>query len=123
MNLDQTTKDALVECKNQVPKNYRELIDDLNTAENIRSKETAFQGEKTKLQSLFGHRFIEFETNWQEITNALEWTKEFKAMLGYQSIPDPIVDIVTQGSAPDNNAVKRVIRRANITKKYFRIQF
>ena len=57
INIDQTTKEALVACKNQVPKNYLELIDDLKIAENIRSKETAFLGEKIKLQSLFGHKF------------------------------------------------------------------
>ena len=50
------TKDTLATCK-QEPQNYKQLIQDLKNAEEIRKKETQIVGEKVQLQTKFGSRF------------------------------------------------------------------
>ena len=69
------TKETLATCK-QEPQNYKQLLEDLKNAEEIRKKEAAIIGEKAQLQAKFGSRFNELETDWQDILTVLEWVKE-----------------------------------------------
>ena len=58
---------TLLSSINQEPQTYKQLIQDLKNAEEIRKKEAQIVGEKIQLQEKFGRRFQELETNWQDI--------------------------------------------------------
>ncbi len=97
------TKDTLAISK-QEPQNYKQLIDDLKNAEEIRKKEAQIIGEKAQLQTKFGSRFQELETNWQDIVSVLEWCKKVQAAFADIPVPQAFADIAGQGptAAPSN---------------------
>ena len=97
------TKDTLATSK-QEPQNYKQLIEDLKNAEEIRKKETQIIGEKTQLQTKFGSRFKELESNWQDIVLVLEWCKKVQAAFADIPVPQAFADIAAQGynSAPSD---------------------
>jgi hypothetical protein len=68
------TKDTLITSR-QEPPTYKQFIEDLKNAEDIRKKEAQIVSEKVQLQEKYGSRFQELETNWKEILAVLEWTK------------------------------------------------
>ena len=97
------TKDTLAISK-QEPQNYKQLIEDLKNAEEIRKKEAQIIGEKAQLQAKFGSRFQELETNWQDIVSVLEWSKKVQAAFADIPVPQAFADIAAQGptAAPSN---------------------
>ena len=74
------TENTLKTCK-QEPPNYKQLIEDLKNAEDIQKNEAQIIGEKTQLQTKFGSRFQELETNWQDILTVLEWCKKVQVSI------------------------------------------
>ena len=101
--LNNLTKDTLTTCK-QEPQTYKQLIEDLKNAEDIRKKEAQIIGEKTQLQEKFGSRFQELETNWQDIVSVLEWSKKVQVAFVDIPVPQAFADIAAQGptAAPSN---------------------
>ena len=99
------TKDTLTTCK-QEPSNYKQLVEDLQNAENIRKKEAQIVGEKTQLQEKFGSRFQELETNWQDIVAVLEWTKRVQAAFVDIPVPEAFADIAAQGPSAAPSSVE-----------------
>jgi hypothetical protein len=97
------TNQTLITSK-QEPQTYKQLIEDLKNAEDIRKKEAQIIGEKTQLQAKFGSRFQELETNWQDILTVLEWTKKVQAAFVDIPVPQAFADIAAQGptAAPSN---------------------
>ncbi len=98
------TKDTLVNSK-QEPQNYKQLIDDLKNTEEIRKKEAQIVGEKIQLQTKFGLRFQELETNWLDIVSVLEWCKDVQTVFADIPVPQTYADIAAQGpnAAPSNS--------------------
>jgi hypothetical protein len=92
------TKDTLATCK-QEPQNYKQLVQDLKNAEDIRKRETQILGEKVQLQTKFGSRFQELDTNWQDIVSVIEWSKKVQAAFGDLPVPQAFADIAAQGPA------------------------
>jgi superfamily I DNA and/or RNA helicase/very-short-patch-repair endonuclease len=97
------TKETLSTCK-QEPQNYKQLLDDLRNAEEIRKKEATIIGEKAQLQEKFGSRFHELETNWEDVVAVLEWTKRVQAAFLEIPVPEIFAVIAAQGptSAPSS---------------------
>jgi hypothetical protein len=97
------TNETLATSK-QEPQNYKQLIDDLKNAEDIRKKEAQIIGEKVQLQEKYGSRFQELETDWQDILNVLEWTKKVQGAFGDIPVPQAFADIAAKGptAAPAN---------------------
>ncbi|MCL5950064.1 MAG: DUF3320 domain-containing protein [Candidatus Bathyarchaeota archaeon] len=97
------TKDTLAPSK-QEPQTYKQLVEDLKNAEDIRKREAQIVGEKVQLQAKFGSRFQELETNWQDIVAVLEWCKKVQAAFGDIPVPQAFADIAAQGptAAPTN---------------------
>ncbi len=97
------TKDTLATSK-QEPQNYKQLIEDLKNAEEIRKKEAQIVGEKVQLQEKYGNRFQELETNWQDIVSVLEWCKKVQGAFGDIPVPQAFADLAAQGptAAPSN---------------------
>ncbi|MCL4429864.1 MAG: AAA domain-containing protein, partial [Chloroflexi bacterium] len=97
------TKDTLAVSK-QEPQNYKQLIEDLKNAEEIRKKEAQIVGEKVQLQAKFGSRFQELKTNWQDIVSVLEWCKKVQTAFVDIPVPEAFADIAAQGptAAPSN---------------------
>jgi hypothetical protein len=97
------TNDTLLTHKKE-PQNYKQLIEDLKNAEDIRKKETQIVGEKIQLQAKFGSRFLELETNWQDIVTVLEWSKNVQAAFADIPVPQAFADIAAKGptAAPSN---------------------
>ena len=90
------TKETLTTCK-QEPQSYKQLLDDLKNAEEIRKKEAAIIGEKAQLQEKFGSRFHELETNWEDIVGVLEWTKKVQAAFVDIPVPEAFANLAAQG--------------------------
>ena len=90
------TKETLATSKLE-PKNYKQLLEDLRNAEEIRKKEAAIIGEKAQLQEKFGSRFNELETNWEDIVIVLEWTKKVQAAFSDIPVPETFAKIAAQG--------------------------
>ena len=78
------TKETLATSR-QEPQSYKQLLEDLGNAEEIRKKEAAIIGEKALLQEKFGSRFKELETNWEDIVQVLEWTMKVRG--AFKDIP------------------------------------
>ena len=97
-SLCEITKEVLVTCKEE-PQNYKQLLEDLGKVENIRRKETEILGQKELLQQKFGFRFAGLDTNWEEISAVLQWTKKVQALFGASPIPELLVNVVSHGAA------------------------
>jgi len=97
------TKEALATCE-QEPASYKQLLEDLKNAEDVRKKEAEITGEKAQLQEKFGSRFNELETNWQDILTVLEWVKKVQASFLDIPVPPAFAQISAQGpnAAPSN---------------------
>jgi superfamily I DNA and/or RNA helicase len=91
------TKETLETCKAEEPQNYKQLIEDLKDAENVRKKETEILEDSALLQKKFGFRFAELNTNWEEILSILHWTQELRALFGAVAIPETFAILVSRG--------------------------
>jgi len=91
------------------PKNYKQLLNDLTNAEEVRRKEAAITGEKFQLQIKFGARFKELETNWADILSVLDWSKRVQAVFGDIAIPETYALIAAAGpsNAPSDSKLAR----------------
>ncbi|MCW3999021.1 MAG: DUF3320 domain-containing protein [Candidatus Bathyarchaeota archaeon] len=97
------TKDTLTVAKTE-PQNYTQLIGDLKDAEEIRKKEAQIVGEKALLAEKYGRRFVELQTDWQDIVSVLEWTQKVQLAFGDIPVPEAFAEIASQGpaAAPPN---------------------
>ncbi len=97
------TRDTLTAAKTE-PENYKQLIEDLKNAEDIRKKEAQIVGEKVQLQEKFGVRFQELQTNWQDIVSVLEWVQKVQDAFGDIPVPQAFAEIAAEGptAAPSN---------------------
>ena len=91
------TKETLSTSKTQPPKNYKQLLEDLTNAEEVRRKEAAITGEKFQLQIKYGARFKELETNWLEILSVLEWAKRVQTAFGDVPVPETYAFLAARG--------------------------
>lgn len=101
--LCEITDDALETCKAECPEEYKSLIADLRDAETVGKKEAAVLEKRELLQTKFGFRFHDLDTQWEEILKVLDWTEKFQALFG-SMIPEPLAKIVSAGVkyAPSN---------------------
>ncbi len=90
------TTETLATSKEE-PASYRQLLEDLKNAEEIRKKEAAIVGEKAQLQEKFGMRFNGLETDWQDIVGVLEWVKMVQAAFLDIPVPQAFAQIAAQG--------------------------
>ncbi len=104
------TKETLAASK-QEPQTYKQLMDDLKNAEDIRKKEAQIVGEKAQLQEKFGSRFNELETNWQDIVGVLEWVKKVQAAFLGTPVPQAFAQIAAQGPTAAPSSI-------GLTEKY-----
>ena len=102
------TKETLLTSK-QEPQSYKQLLEDIGNAEDIRKKEAAIIGEKAQLQAKFGIRFNGLETNWQDIVTVLEWVKKVQAAFLDIPVPQAFADIAArrQAAAPANSELNQ----------------
>ncbi len=109
------TKDILATAKVE-PLNFKQLLDDLRNAEEIRKKEAHLVGEKVQLKEKYGRRFQELETNWQDIVTVLEWAKKMQGEFGDIPIPEAFAEIAAKGpsAAPSNS---ELFKRRNASLK------
>ncbi|MGZ4850085.1 MAG: AAA domain-containing protein, partial [Candidatus Bathyarchaeia archaeon] len=118
------TKETLTTCK-QEPKSYKQLLDDLKNAEEVRKKEAAIIGEKAQLQIKYGSRFNELETDWQDIVSVLEWTQKVQATFLDIPVPQAFADIAAQGptAAPSNTELNQKTDASLKALDYFEARF
>ncbi len=102
-NLLALTKETLTVCKETEPANYKQLIADLQDAQEIRKRQAAIEAEKTVLQTKFGPRYKDLETNWVEIISVLDWTKKVKAAFGDIAVPEAYAN--TASKTPDASSL------------------
>jgi DNA replication protein DnaC len=108
----QITSDVLQTCKRE-PENYRQLLDDLKSAENLRRKEDEFLEGKALPKAKFGSRFSEFNTDWKEIMSVLEWTQKAQTVFGSNEMPEPLVNIISNGpdTAPSSSSLAKYLNQ------------
>jgi very-short-patch-repair endonuclease len=106
--LSMITKETLSTAKTP-PKTYKQLLEDLANAEEVRRKEAAITGEKFQLQIKYGARFNELDTNWTEIISVLEWVKRVQAAFGDVAVPETYALIAAAGpsKAPSDAKLAR----------------
>jgi hypothetical protein len=106
--LNLITKETLSTAKT-TPKNYKQLLEDLADAEEVRRKEAAVTGEKFQLQIKYGSRFAELETNWLDIISVLEWVKRVQASFGDVMVPETFALLAAEGpsKAPSDSKLAR----------------
>lgn len=96
-NLLSLIKDTLVVCKEAEPATYKQFITDLQDAEETRKKQTALEAQKAIMQTKFGSRYKESETNWTELISVLEWTAKVKASFGQVAVPETYATLASKG--------------------------
>ncbi len=103
------TKETLSTSKTKPPKNYKQLLEDLTNAEEVRRKEAAITGEKFQLQIKYGARFNELETNWIDIISVLEWSKRVQTAFGDVAVPETYALLAAAGpsKAPSDSKLAR----------------
>lgn len=91
------------------PKTYKQLLEDLTNAEEVRRKEATITGEKSQLKIKYGSRFNELETNWTDILYVLEWVKKAQTTFGNVDIPEAFALLAAAGSskAPSDAKLNR----------------
>lgn len=114
--LCEMTKETLKTRKGEEPQNYKQLIADLEDAENVRKKEAEILDDYELLQTKFGFRFLGLETSWEEILSVLNWTRRLQTLFGSSPIPQSFADVVALGAAhvPSNS---ELIRQYDATLK------
>ena len=105
-----------ISTSKQEPQNYKQLIEDLVNAEEIRKKEAAIIGEKAQLQEKFGSRFNALETNWADILTVLEWTKNVQAAFLGIPVPEAFANIAAQGPDVAPSSLE-LIKRYDVSLK------
>ena len=101
-------QETMETCKLE-PQNYKQLVDDLKSSENVRKKEIEFLEQKTLLKARFGTRFSEFDTDWKDILSVLDWTKKVQLLFGSEKIPELYVTLISGGAEhapPTDHLVK-----------------
>jgi hypothetical protein len=103
--LCEITRETLKTIKGEAPQNYKQLIDDLKDAEQVRKKEAAVLREHEILQTKFGFRFAGLETCWEEILSVLHWTRKLQTLFGSSRVPEAFANTVSLGAAqaPSNS--------------------
>jgi hypothetical protein len=103
--LCELTEETLKTSEGEEPQNYKQLIADLEDAENVRKKEAEILEERELLQTKFGFRFQGLETSWEEILSVLDWTRRLQTLFWSSLIPESFADIVSLGAehAPSNS--------------------
>ncbi len=107
------TRDVLTTSKVE-PQNYRQLIQDLKDAEEIRKREAQITSERLLLQEKYGRRFLGLETNWEDIVAVLEWCEKVQSAFIDMPVPQTFAEIADQGpkAAPSETAL---IQRRDIS--------
>ncbi|MDR2719766.1 MAG: DUF3320 domain-containing protein [Nitrososphaerota archaeon] len=98
-----------------LPKTYKQLIEDLTNAEEVRRKEATITGEKSQLQIKYGSRFNELETNWTDIIYVLEWVKKAQTLFGTDvTVPEAFALLAVAGpsNAPSDAKLNRYYETA-----------
>ncbi|MGA2386108.1 MAG: DUF3320 domain-containing protein [Candidatus Bathyarchaeia archaeon] len=108
--LNAATRETLAVSK-QEPESYKQLLEDLRNAEEIRKKEAAIVGEKAQLQKKFGARFKELETDWQDIVAVLDWVEKVQAAFLDVPVPQAFAQIAAQGASAAPSSLE-------LTEKY-----
>jgi very-short-patch-repair endonuclease len=105
---------AVLQASKGEPVNYRQLLDDLRSAESVRKKEIEFINNRASLKAKFGNRFSEFDTDWKEILAVLEWTKKTQTLFGSHNMPDAFVSALSGGveNAPSNVVLVQRLKEA-----------
>jgi len=109
-SLCELTKDALATSKEE-PKSYKQLLEDLKNAEDVRRKEAGIVGEKVQLHEKFGSRFNGLETNWQDIVTVLEWVQKVQAAFQDVAVPEAFAQIAAQGPSAAPSTMELIEKR------------
>lgn len=107
------------------PKTYKQLLEDIVNAEEVRRKEATITGEKSQLQIKYGSRFNELETNWTDIIYVLEWVKRAQTVFGDTTIPEAFALLAAAGSsnAPSDAKLTRYYETALQSITVFEARF
>ena len=111
-----TLTNETLSTSKQEPQNYKQLIQDLKNAEDVRKKEAQIIGEKTQLQAKFGRRFQGLETNWQDIVAVLEWSKKVQTAFIDIPVPQAFADIAAKGPTSAPSATELTLQKETSLK-------
>ncbi len=104
------TKETIEPSKQEGPQNYKQLMDDLKDAENVRRKEAKILAESSLLQTKYGSRFSGLNTDWAEILSILRWTKKVQTAFVPSPIPELFATVVSHGAAAAPSKTELVLQ-------------
>jgi hypothetical protein len=88
---------ALLTRDGKVPKS---VLQDLLDARRLKKLSAEIEASAESVQSLLGHFYQRYETDFQRTENAIEVTSELFRLSGATGIPEKIVHLVSHGSNP-----------------------
>ena len=88
---------ALLTRDGKVPKS---VLQDLLDARRLKKLSAEIEASAESVQSLLGHFYQRYETDFQRTENAIEITSELFRLSGATGIPEKIVHLVSHGSNP-----------------------
>ena len=94
-----------------------EIADRLEALERIKAYELEITGKSKKLSQSLGNKFVGLKTNWREVIEALNWTKEFIKITDGISLPDAFISNVSDGVRTDNNEVANLEAECILSRK------
>ena len=94
-----------------------EIANRLEALEKIKAYELEITGKSKKLSESFGDKFVGLKTNWREVIEALNWTKEFIKITEDTSLPDAFISKISDGVRTDNNEVANLEAECILSRK------
>lgn len=100
-SLCELTEAVLTNCIAQRPNSLPTLLADLDKNEQWRSLLSQLDAASDSLSQRFRNRYCGLDTNWVELLNALDWTKQARKLLNNR-VPEQFIQLATK---QDNRAI------------------
>lgn len=84
----------------------------LQKAAHVKESKIRIDGELANLENVFGERFTGYNTNWEQIFDALAWTDEWQDLFIDQVLPPELLSYVSSGGKGNKIELKGLLVRA-----------
>lgn len=91
---------------------FDEIKRTLEKAARVKESKIRIDGELANLKIIFGDRFTGYNTNWEQIFDALAWTDEWHELFINQVLPPELLSYVSAGGGGNKNELKGLLDKA-----------
>lgn len=83
----------------QTEKSVNELLADLDQLLTLHELQSQLDHESERLRTVYGHRYLGFDTDWHDVLSAIDWTNRLREHFRKREIPRQVLEIARIGSA------------------------